>query len=111
MVWSLGAFRGGYKHTQSDARVKGTAGAKNVHVGLAIVTLVGLVDIGLGQDDQAGALVVPLELDLVGLEERLLRDGRGEVRHVENLDLGGHALALGHKDGNVGIAALGQSKV
>lgn len=101
----------GFGHTQGDTRVKGTAGAKNVHVGLAVVTLVGLVDIGLGEDDQAGALVVPLELDLVGLEEGLLRDGRGEVGDVEDLDLGRHALALGHKDGNVGVATLGQSKV
>lgn len=101
----------GVRHTQSDARVKGTAGAKDVHVGLAVVTLVGLVDIGLGQDDQAGALVVPLELDLVGLEESLLRDRRGKMGDVEDLDLGRHALALRHEDSNVGIATLGQSKV
>ncbi|KAG9912408.1 eukaryotic translation initiation factor 2A, partial [Aureobasidium melanogenum] len=90
---------------QGNARVKSAAGAKNVHVGLAVVTLVGLVDIGLGQDDQASTLVVPLELDLIGLEEGLLRDRRGEVGDVEDLDLSRHALALWHKDGNIGIAA------
>ena len=75
-----------------DARVKGTVGAEDVHVGLAVVALVGLVDVGLRQDDDAGAEVVPLELDLVALVEGLLRDGRVELGHLEDLDRGRHSL-------------------
>lgn len=75
-----------------DAGVEATTGAEDVHVGLSIITLVGLIDVGLCEDDDAGAVVVPFELDLVALEEGLLGDGEVELGHIEDLDRGGLSL-------------------
>lgn len=72
--------------TQLDARVKTTIGAQDVHICLSIITFVGLVDVSLGQNDQAGAIVVPFELHFVALEECFLGDGCVELRHAEDLD-------------------------
>lgn len=77
-----------------DARVEGAVRAKNVHVCLAVVALVGLVDVSLSQDNHAGAEVVPLKLNLVALVECLLRDRGVELRDLIDLDRGGHALSF-----------------
>lgn len=75
-----------------DSRVESTVRAQQVHGCFAVIALPGLVDLGLRQDDECGACIVPLELDLVTLEEVLLRDGCGEVGDV--VDSNGGWLAL-----------------
>jgi hypothetical protein len=40
----------------------------------------------LRQNQNAGAELVPLQLDLVSLEESLLRDRVAKERNIENLD-------------------------
>jgi hypothetical protein len=46
----------------------------------------------LCQDQKAGAQLVPLQLDLVSLEEGLLRDRVVEEGNVKDLDGGGLTL-------------------
>jgi hypothetical protein len=65
-------MQGFEKLTQLNPRVKGAIRAKNVHVGLAIVALIRLVDLGLRKNNQARAEIVPLELHLVRLVEGFL---------------------------------------
>ena len=77
---------------KSDTSVERAVGAQEVHVGLAVVALVGLVNLCLRQHNQSSSELVPLELDLVGLEEGLLRDRAGELGNVEDLDGGGVTL-------------------
>lgn len=77
---------------KSDASVERAVGAQEVHVGLAVVALVGLVNLCLRQHNQSSSELVPLELDLVGLEEGLLRNRAGELGNVEDLDGGGVSL-------------------
>lgn len=77
---------------KSDASVERAVGAQEVHVGLAVVALVGLVNLCLCQHNQSSSELVPLELDLVGLEESLLRNRTGELGNVEDLDGGGVSL-------------------
>lgn len=83
------------KLTQLNPRVEGAIGTQNVHVRLAVVALVGLVDLGLSKDNHARAQLVPLELDLVALEEGLLGHGTVELRDLENLHCGGGPLGRG----------------
>lgn len=78
--------------TKGDSGVKAAIGAQKVHVGLAVVTLVGLVNVGLRKDNQACALVIPFHRHLVTFVEGLLRHSSVEVRHVEHFD--GRRLAL-----------------
>jgi hypothetical protein len=94
-----------------NSRIESTAGAQDVQVGFAVVTLVALVDLGLRKHNHAGALVVPVELNLVSLEESLLGHGRGELRDVEDLDSSGLALAFGDEHGHTGVVAGRQSEV
>lgn len=77
---------------QRDAGIKCAAGTEKVQRRLAVVALARAVHIRLGQHEDAGTLLVPLELDLVALEERLLRDGAVENGNVEDLDGGGLSL-------------------
>ena len=79
-------------HTKLDPRVKATVCTENIHIGLSVVALVSLVDIGLCKHNQVGTRLVPLQLHLVALEECLLRN-RGRKRwDVEDLDGSGLAL-------------------
>lgn len=115
---------------QGHASIEGAGSAEQVQRGLAVVALAGAVDVGLGQHQEAGAVLVPLQLDLVTLEEGLLRNGVGEQRDVEDFDGGGLALgicmlvgylavwsmsahlALGNKDcDGMVLAAGGEGKV
>lgn len=58
---------------QCHATVKVTGGAQEVETtGLAIVALVGLVDVSLGQNEDLGAKRVPLDLRTLRLKESLL---------------------------------------
>lgn len=77
---------------QRDAGVEGTGGAEKIQGSFTIIALSGAVNVGLCQDNQAGAVLVPLQLDLVTLEECLLGDRAVEERNVE--DLNGSRLAL-----------------
>jgi hypothetical protein len=54
---------------ERDPGVKLPSGAEEVERRLAVVALVGLVNVGEGLDEEARALGVPLKLDLVTLEE------------------------------------------
>ena len=51
-----------------------------------LVVFARLIDLCLSFDDQASPLIVPLELDLVSLEEVLLGNGGIEIGNIENLD-------------------------
>lgn len=64
----------GPKLTQLNPGIKTTIRTKNMHGRLAIITLVGFVHISLRKNDQARTRAIPLECDLVSLEESLLRD-------------------------------------
>lgn len=68
--------------------------AQQIHCCFSIVALSGLVDLCLCQDDQVGAGIIPLELNLVALEEVLLRDGSGEIRNIVDSDGGWLSLLL-----------------
>ena len=72
--------------TQLYSRVESPVGTEQVQGGLAIVTLARPVDLRLRKDEQGGSLGVPLELDLVALEEALLRHRRTELRYIKHLD-------------------------
>lgn len=78
---------------EGDASIEGSGSAEKIQGSFTIVTLTSAVNVGLGQDNQAGAVLVPLQLDLVTFEECLLRDGAVEERDVEDLD--SSRLALG----------------
>ena len=65
-----------------NSGVESTVRAQQIHCCLSIITFAGLVDLCLCQDDQGGACIIPLKLNLVALEEVLLRDWGGEVRNV-----------------------------
>jgi hypothetical protein len=69
-------------HTKVDPRVKATIGAEQVHSRLAIIALACLVNFGLRQHNEAGSVVVPLELNLVAFEEVLLRGRAVEFWHI-----------------------------
>jgi hypothetical protein len=97
--------------TELDAGVESPIRAQNVHVRLAIVALVRLVHLGLREHNQARAAIVPLELDLVALEKRLLRHGRRKAGHVVHLHRRRLALALRHKDRNRVVLARRHGKV
>lgn len=77
---------------KSYPRIKSTTCAQHVECSLSVVTLACLVDLCLRKNNQGGTQLIPLQLDLVALEEGLLRYGAGELRDVENLD--GSWLAL-----------------
>ena len=77
---------------KSYASIDGAVGAQQVQGRLSVVTLVRLVHVCLRQHNQARPLPIPLQLDLVTLEEGLLRDGGGELGHIEHLDRGRLAL-------------------
>lgn len=77
---------------KSDASVERAVGTQEVHVGLAVVAFVGLVNLCLRQHNQSSSELVPLELDFVGLEKGLLRNRAGELGNVEDLDGGGMSL-------------------
>lgn len=62
--------------------IKSSIGAKKIERRLAVVILVCLVDFRLSKDDKAGAMVVPLKLNLVTFEEVLLRGRCVEVGYV-----------------------------
>ena len=68
--------------------------AQEIHGSLAVVTLVALVYICPGQHDETRAHLVPLEIDFVALEERLLRDSLVKVRHLKDLDESRLTLAV-----------------
>lgn len=103
--------------TERHAAVEATSCAHEVHVGLAVVVLVGLVDVGLGNNEQHGASGIPLPLDLVGLEKGLLAGrsgvgrGAGEGEEVEHLDGAWGALLLGHKEASGGVATGRQTEL
>jgi hypothetical protein len=80
--------------TEFNPRVKAPVSAEEIECCLAVVVLVGFVNFGLGKDDQAGAAVVPFELDLVALEEVLLRCWRVEVRYIIYSNRGRLTLVL-----------------
>lgn len=77
---------------QGDTGIECASGAQQIQSGLAIVALARAIDLGLGKDQKAGALLVPLQLDLVTLEEGLLGDGAVEEGDVEHLDGSGLTL-------------------
>lgn len=61
-------------------------GTEKVHGRLSIVALACLVYLGLRQYNEAGPIVVPLELHLITFEEVLLR-GRGvKFGHIVDAD-------------------------
>lgn len=100
--------------TKVDPRVKGTSGAEQIESSFAVVTLAGLVDLGLRKDNQGCAGVVPLQLHLVALEEGLLGDGSAELRDTEYLNRSRLALeskhvsnTLGHRQRSVSYLAFG----
>ncbi len=62
---------------ESDTAVEVTTNRHKVKVGLAVVRLAGFVVISRGHEKESRAGLVPLDLNLVGLEEGLLRDGSG----------------------------------
>ena len=93
------------RRTERDAAVKLARRVHEVQVGLAVVALARLVDFGLGEEEQVGARLVPLHLDLVGLVERLAARGDGERREAVDLDRRRCALLLGDKEGEVRVGA------
>lgn len=80
------------KHTKFDPGVETAAGTEQVKRRLSIITLARPVDISLGKHKQGCSLRVPLQLDLIALEETLLRDGRAKLGHEEHPDAGGLSL-------------------
>ena len=82
------------KRTELYSRVKGAVRTQNVHVRFAIVTLVRLINLSLGKNNQARAQIIPLQLHLVSLEESLLRNRCAELRHLKDLDCGWHTLIV-----------------
>ncbi|KAF1737110.1 hypothetical protein CRV24_002725 [Beauveria bassiana] len=82
---------------QRDASIERTVCAQEIEGRLAVVALTRAVDIGLGQNEDAGTALVPFQLDLVALEKRLLRDGGVELGDVENADRGRLTLRSGVK--------------
>lgn len=77
---------------QFDAGVEASIGAQNIECCLAVVAFPSLVDFRLGQDNEGGAIVVPLELNFIAFEEILLRDRCGELGDIINTDGGWLAL-------------------
>lgn len=77
---------------ERNTSIERAVGAEEVHVGLSVVALVGLVYFCLCQHNQAGAQVVPLELDLITLEKGLLRNRASKLRNVVYLDGSGLTL-------------------
>ena len=79
---------------QGDSGVKSTSGTHYVQCGLTIVTLAGLIHLGLCKNNQGCTELIPLELDFVAFIERLLRDRSVELGDVEDLDRSWLALKL-----------------
>src|SRR5436305_13406476 len=80
--------------TEFNPGVKASVCAEEIERCLAIVVFVCFVHFRLGKDDQAGAAVVPFELNLVALEEVLLRCWRVEVGNVVHSNCGRLTLVL-----------------
>lgn len=57
---------------QGHASIERAIRAEEIQRRLAIVALSGAIDIGLCEDENAGAALIPLELNLVALEKGLL---------------------------------------
>lgn len=87
---------------ERDAALEATSEGEQVEVGLSVVVLVSLVDVGLSEEEDHGSGLVPLDADLVGLEEVLAgRRCRGlalEVAHRVQTQTGGCAVLLSDKD-------------
>ena len=81
---------------QRHASVQSAVGAQQVESRLSVVALARAVHVGLSQDQEAGSPLVPLQLDLVALEEGLLRDWVLKFGHLEDFDGGGGSLKLSH---------------
>jgi hypothetical protein len=62
------------KLTQLNPGIKTAIRTQNMHGRFTIVTLVGLIHVGLRKQNQARTWVIPLECDLVSIEESLLRN-------------------------------------
>ena len=58
--------------------------AEQVQVGLAVITLAGLVYLRLSENYHCRPELVPFELDFVALEKGLLRDWGREFRDIED---------------------------
>ena len=80
--------------TEFNPGVKASVCAEEIERCLAVVVFVCFVHFRLGKDDQAGAAVVPFELNLVALEEVLLRCWRVEVGNVVHSNCGRLTLVL-----------------
>ena len=87
-------YMAGRGYTKINSRIKTTISTEEVQGGLPVVTLAGLVNLGLCQNNQSCTQLIPLQLDLVTLKKGLLRNGAGELRNEKNLD--SSWLALNH---------------
>ena len=72
--------------TKVNPRIETSTCTEKIESRLSVIALAGLVDFCLGQDNQGGAGVIPLQLDFVTFEKILLRSRRGELGHIEKLD-------------------------
>lgn len=80
------------KLTQFHTRVKATAGAEQVQSRFSVVTLASPVNLSLRKHKQSSSMSVPLQLDLVTLEEALLRHRRTKLRYKEHFNCSGLSL-------------------
>lgn len=88
------------EHTKINTRVECTAGAEQVQGRFAVITLTSAVHLSLRKHDQGSSRSVPLQLDLIALEEALLGDRCRELRDDEHLNLSRLTLALGNEHRN-----------
>ena len=91
---------------KSNAAIKVTRGAKQVKSRLPVITFVGAVDVGLRQDKDQSAKVIPFDLGLFCLEKCLLAGRRG-AEAVQRMYANFRRLAFlfGHEDSDGRVEA------
>ena len=60
---------------QRNSAIKVASSAEQVHPSFSIVTLVRIVDFGLGEEEDLSAKGVPFDLGTISFKERLLAGG------------------------------------
>lgn len=78
---------------QCNPAVKVARSTEKVHPCLSVVTLVGVIDLGLCQEQDLGSKSVPFDLGAISLVKRLLaRRSTVEGQETIDLDAGGGTL-------------------
>lgn len=87
------------ERTKRDSAIKLTVGTQHVQICFTIIALASLVNVGLGEYEDASAGAIPLHLNFVRLEKRFLSEGwTGILETSKRVDLHRGRCAIFFRD-------------